>query len=86
MADDAPRERQGERGGKEGDKGPEVEHLGEVQGGDVVGLVAKHDAAVPRDEARKEREERQVRPHAAEDGGGVARDGDDDADDGDEDV
>lgn len=44
--------------GEEGDEGPEVEHLGEVDGCVVVGFVAEDDAAVPDDEGDEAGEER----------------------------
>ena len=36
--------------GEKGEEGPEVEHLGEVDGCYVVGFVAEYDSAVPDDE------------------------------------
>lgn len=44
---------QEEREGKEGCKGEEVEELWKVNRGDVVGFVAEHHAAIPKDEPGK---------------------------------
>lgn len=49
-----------ERPGEEGDERPDVEHLWQVDCGDVVRLVAEDDASVPGDERCKGEDERDV--------------------------
>lgn len=52
--EDGPREEDDER--------PYVEHLGQVDGGDVVVLVAQDDAAVPDHKGREAEKETDVWP------------------------
>lgn len=58
--------RESERPGKENDVGPDVEHLGEVQAGNVVIFVSKDNAAVPDDEDAERCEKGEIWPERGE--------------------